>query len=107
MIGDPTMWVHHPVTDAKAEIPKDALPIYRQSGWEPMSDEDVAADAEAAEAQRRATEQAMLDASGAVKAADPAVPDPPVDPAPADDAAPADTTTKDAGKGRAAKTKES
>lgn len=111
MIGGDTIWVQHPVTEATAEVPHDALAIYRQSGWEQMSEGDVAEMLAAADAERVAAEQAMSGESQAVLDADPAVPapvdGPVVDPAdaaePSDDADPNDA----AGKGRAAKTKES
>jgi hypothetical protein len=85
------------------------LAIYRQSGWEEMPDKDVAEMLEAADAERIKVEQAMSGESGAVLAADPAVPNPPAadDPAGADAAGDAPAGKDAAGKGRAAKTKES
>lgn len=36
-----TIWIHHPQTDGKAEVPRDTLPVYRQSGWEPLEGDDL------------------------------------------------------------------
>lgn len=38
----PTAWVKHEATDQCAEVPADAVPTLVQSGWERMSDYEVA-----------------------------------------------------------------
>lgn len=38
-----TVWIKHPDTGGVSEVPKDALPIYRQSGWQDLSDTEVEA----------------------------------------------------------------
>jgi hypothetical protein len=46
VIGDGSMaelvWAKHPETGGLAEVPKAAIPQLRQSGWEPLSDKEVA-----------------------------------------------------------------
>lgn len=72
------MWIRHPDTGGQAEVPEEALPIYRQSGWEPMPKKAVAELEKAAADELAAAEQSMRAAAEAgaltpdVAAADPA-----------------------------------
>lgn len=43
-----TVWIKHPTTGHVAEIPRDALAIYRQSGWDTLTDDEIAERAQAA-----------------------------------------------------------
>lgn len=38
-----TVWIKHPETGHVSEVPKDALSIYRQSNWDVLSDNELAA----------------------------------------------------------------
>ena len=66
-----TIWIRHAETGGEAEVPEAALPIYRQSGWDLMSDKDVAKrEKEAADA-LAAAERAMIEGSPSGAAAEP------------------------------------
>lgn len=36
------VWIRHPATEAVVEVPKEALPMYRQSGWNTVPKKDLA-----------------------------------------------------------------
>lgn len=55
-----TLWIRHPLTGGTKEVPREALAIYRQSGWDAMSEADVSDMVAAEAAQHRADEQALL-----------------------------------------------
>ena len=69
-----TVWIKHSATEAVVEVPKDALPMYRQSGWDTvtkkeladrektLADEAAAAEADMAEKARFSLSQAPLPA---------------------------------------------
>jgi hypothetical protein len=38
-----TVWIRHPETGGVAQVPESAVPIYRQSNWDVMSEADVIA----------------------------------------------------------------
>lgn len=35
------MWIKHPETGAVVEVPREALPMYRQSNWDTLTDEEL------------------------------------------------------------------
>jgi hypothetical protein len=37
-----TVWIKHPETGGVVEVPRDALAMYRQSGWDVLTDEEIA-----------------------------------------------------------------
>lgn len=60
-----TVWIRHGDTGAVVEVPAEALPMYRQSGWDTvpkkdLADRDAAAADEAAAAEAAMQEQARL-----------------------------------------------
>lgn len=64
-----TILVRHPGLDAVVEIPKAGLAQYRQGGWEPLTDDEVEARAQAALDERAAADKAMAEAAEAAEAA--------------------------------------
>lgn len=68
-----TAWVKHEATDQRAEVPVDAIPTLVQSGWEKMSDAEVA-DLTKTEDQKRAEAEADMRAKAAVGAFEPEAP---------------------------------
>lgn len=54
-----TIWISHPETGHVTEVPRDALPVYRQSGWDVLTDDEVGERAQAAAEEAAATEKAI------------------------------------------------
>jgi hypothetical protein len=69
-----TVWITHPETGAVAEVPAAALPMYRQSNWEPLTEEELAAREEAAAEEARAADEHMLALAEQALGNGPAVP---------------------------------
>jgi len=59
-----TTWVKHSGTGGVAEVPTAAVPQLRQSGWEPLTDEEIA-DRDRAEADAVAAVEEALRAKSA------------------------------------------
>lgn len=53
------IWVKHPETGAVNEIPREALPMLRQSGWDALTDEEAAEREQAVVDETATAEQAM------------------------------------------------
>jgi hypothetical protein len=54
-----TAWIRHPQTEAVIEVPESAVPVYLQSDWVPLTDEETADLHKQQWHQRRAAEAAM------------------------------------------------
>lgn len=77
MIGyTENVWVKHSATGGQAEVPKDAVPQLMQSGWERMSDKEVADLNKASAAKVAADEAEMRDKAAAGALEQPAKPEP-------------------------------
>jgi hypothetical protein len=57
-----TVWITHPGTGGVVEVPEEALPQYRQSGWDVMPEKEVERRAKAAADEAAAAEAAMVEA---------------------------------------------
>lgn len=55
------IWVRHPDTEAVTQIPKEALPMLRQSGWDTLPEGDIAERERAAVEEVAAAERSMQD----------------------------------------------
>lgn len=64
--------VKHPVTGGEALVPAAALPQLRQSGWEPLTDQETEAREQAERDEVSAAEAAMREQAEAAAADDPA-----------------------------------
>ncbi len=82
-----TVWVRHPITGGEAEVPRESLPQLRQSGWDLIPDDELAA--RAADAQAALSEEDPP----APAAAPDVLPDAAAAPDPAPDDRTDDTTT--------------
>ena len=56
-----TVWIKHPDLDDITEVPADALPTYRQSGWDEAPKKDVAAHHKQVADDQAATEAVIED----------------------------------------------
>lgn len=54
-----TIWIKHAETGGIVEVPRDALAMYRQSGWDVLTDEEIAGREQAAADEVAAAEYAM------------------------------------------------
>lgn len=103
------VWITHPGTGGVAEVPKEALPMYRQSGWDtlPAAERDAMHVASADET--TAAEADMQDKARTARSENAVAPSPPTEPdtavaladQPADEAV--KDTAKDAPAGRRTK----
>jgi hypothetical protein len=67
-----TVWIKHAETGGVVEVPRDALAMYRQSGWDVLTDEEIAEREKAAADEAAAAEWAMQEqAAAALAAAEP------------------------------------
>jgi hypothetical protein len=67
-----TVWIKHPETGGVVEVPRDALAMYRQSGWDLLTDEEIAEREQAAANEVAAAERAMQEGAAlALAAAEP------------------------------------
>jgi hypothetical protein len=67
-----TVWIKHPETGGVAEVSRDALAMYRQSGWDVVTDEEIAEREKATADEAAAAEYAMQEqAAAALAAAEP------------------------------------
>lgn len=69
------VWIRHSETGGVAQVPESAVPIYRQSNWDLMSAEDVAAMESRLAREAATAEQAMTAAHTPAPELDP-VPSP-------------------------------
>jgi len=77
-------WIRHPETGGVVQVPESAVPIYRQSNWDVLTDEQVA-DLEKSFTEQAATaEKAMADAAvfEPPTTSEPVAPEPATTPAP-------------------------
>ncbi len=56
------VWITHPETGGTVEVLRDALPIYRQAGWDLLPDKEVKKAARQELADAAAAERAMTEA---------------------------------------------
>jgi hypothetical protein len=54
-----TVWIKHPELGAVSEVPESALPTWRQSGWDLLTDDELAERDQAAVDERAAAEAWM------------------------------------------------
>jgi hypothetical protein len=60
-----TVWIRHPETEAVVEVPKAALPMYRQSNWDLLTKKELA-DLQQAQADEEAAAVARMEQLGRV-----------------------------------------
>lgn len=94
-----TVWIKHAETGAVAEVPADALPMYRQSNWDVLTKKEIGErdQAQADDTARSEAEMRAL-ADKALGATPPPAP-PPSDPPHSDDDTSSDATGRQAKKG--------
>jgi hypothetical protein len=79
-----TVWIKHPELDAVSEVPAASLAGWRQSGWDLLSDEELADREQAAVADRDEAERRMQEFAGQGAELTPPpleAPEPPIAPA--------------------------